>query len=478
MKNKQHICIISLLVAAIFLSSTGCSGDKGNVIQSLLGEGTVAVTSAQTTSKPTSGEETKPTTTQTQQTDPIENPYEFDPDRANDYFATSLLEFSQNAEGVVRAMLYDIDGCGIEEMILVDEGVPDDTFEHWAVDAIGFDLAIYDAKYPDAGAGIFSPPYIIFSTYMVYITPEGYLVVSDVFEGESHYILHYEDGTITTENELHYGYDGADEYFGIGEEECTESEYERLFEKYDLGYIDECIGKGEMEESDVDITDHYNRILQRKSFAGSSSSEMQMSEDAYNALKPHLENMIYLYFEQGLWLDSDYLGTDALSNFTLDYIQQCASMLCHTIEVYEYFDDLESLGLYTGDVIIDGGVIHVPVSYIDKQMTDLFGQAALDRCKATPGKMMYEDTIVDGRYVCYLGDSGSIGYTIYPYGFPLTIDSDGSLELDITVEEFNWEAEDESDMWIFTDYVMILKLQEDSDSAFGYNVVSFTLEKA
>ena len=169
-------------------------------------------------------------------------------DTANN-FAAALQEFTKAATGNVSAVLYDLDGCGSDEMILFDEGI-DNSPEHWAANAQSSRLVVYDSK--KIGNTPFStielPEHGLSSSHF-YISKKNHLVLKEEFEGISYVLLKYENGILSEEIRLVDASGGGDTFFLINGVECDEAQYSSKVKEYDPGNIAVTIAAGDMQLS-------------------------------------------------------------------------------------------------------------------------------------------------------------------------------------------------------------------------------------
>ena len=283
MKNKRTNRILFVLsVIILSLSVVGCAKEpESDALREQLEQALITTptseTARQTTAEatsPTSSEVPEQTTTETtvettastlEPTPPPEPTIvDFDPMEANEYYAKALQSFAARATGNVSAVLHDIDGCGRAEMILLDDGTPEDV-EFWAVISNGFQVAVVDAKDAGKGPAVFEPEFITYVTHRVYVTTANNIIVSDSFEGVIHRVLRYQDGEISQEA-LFFDGSYGDSYYEIDGREINEDEYLDLLKKYDEESIAFTIGVGSYVDEPATLRDDFDRILDGRSF--------------------------------------------------------------------------------------------------------------------------------------------------------------------------------------------------------------------
>jgi hypothetical protein len=139
--------------------------------------------------------------------------------------------------GFRNAVLYDVDGCGGAELIIVNEGKPE-ADDFWASYAIGFEIWVFDAKYPKNRGACYKSDEVTFSTYAVYLTKNKELVLYDRFEGEAYLVFKYAGGKLSLDLELVDGSYGWDTYFSIDGNETDGARFREKLEPYDFGNAD------------------------------------------------------------------------------------------------------------------------------------------------------------------------------------------------------------------------------------------------
>ena len=186
------------------------------------------------------------------------------------YYATSLKEFTKNATGNVRAVLYDIDGCGVDEMIVFDEGIAGPG-EHWAANAEGGSLMIYSYKNGVTGHASIDPDSYGFSAYHLYLTSKNFLVLSDTFEGYVYNVYQYKDGKISRAAQMVDASYAGETFYAVNGVECGELLYTNKLKEFDADHYKLTISAGSMQiewfEEDIlpTMQDDTERILRMTS---------------------------------------------------------------------------------------------------------------------------------------------------------------------------------------------------------------------
>ena len=155
------------------------------------------------------------------------------------YYAKELQGFKNSAAGKITAVLYDLDGCGNDEMIAFAEGIP--SGDHWASLSEGAKIAVFDAK--DNKSKTIEPE-ISRTAYKVYISNRNNLVVYDLFEVYSYNIYKYQNGVLREEAVLVDGSYAFTTYYSINGIECDESQFNRKLKEFDLDNAAVAIGTG------------------------------------------------------------------------------------------------------------------------------------------------------------------------------------------------------------------------------------------
>jgi len=124
-----------------------------------------------------------------------------DEDPPQKYYAYALNHVLRTLDedvAIKNVVLHDIDGCGRDEMIILDQGVPQSD-DFWGATAKGFSVIIFDAKFRDRHLGklYFTSDEITYATYKVYVTKKNDLVIYDSFEGEVYRVFRYSKGTLS-----------------------------------------------------------------------------------------------------------------------------------------------------------------------------------------------------------------------------------------------------------------------------------------
>ena len=487
MKNKRGYTLLQLLLAfMLLLSMAGCSIiAKNDTTNQTIKNGLDKELSTTKTDLPESTQQNinskqEPTPTPTASPQPSQTPaptlhsIEIDPAAGNEYYAYALHAASKNAKGNIMAVLYDIDGCGYPEMIVVDDGTPE-AVEHWAAVANGFKIMVYDAKKADDGPGVMLLEDVTHATYLVYVTKNNGIMISDTFEGLAYRVLRYQNGTLTQAAELVDGYYGGETYYAVNGKESSQSQFLSQLKQYGVNQILCGIGQGALNREVLPIQDDVDRILDMKSFGASSSVATHtgagLTEEAYRKLQPHLAQMLYLYLESGF-----EPGTDPYETLTLDDVQSFAYSVCADLEPLIATNGLAQIGLKKGDAFIKDGYIYVPVSYVEEKLNSIFGKDALHACGVSLFNCMYDCVIKDGRYRCQLGDKMLVDYEIIPpEAFPVLMDDNNTIKLDVRVALLDWDEENETEDWVETHNVLEVGLQPDAGSEFGCNIVSFRM---
>ena len=211
------------------------------------------------------------------------------------YYATALQESINNSTGNTNAVLYDLDGCGGYEMIVVDEGITDEENPHWASYRPGNKIMIFDNKFED------TPTTVNFSITMgcsIYITNENYFVVAEAFEGAYWGIYKYKDGLMVLEAEFSDSSYNIVGPFLINGIEYSESEFNSALDGYGLSdYYDldiaAVIWEGSVNSVNTPPTDDTNRILAMTSAPTASSTQSSaaptQSTVLFNGTQKNLE---------------------------------------------------------------------------------------------------------------------------------------------------------------------------------------------
>jgi len=185
------------------------------------------------------------------------------PEKYYTYALHHVLRTLDEDVAIKNVVLYDIDGCGHDEMIVLDQGAPESD-DFWGATAKGFRIVIYDAKFRDRHLGklYFMSDEITYATYKVYVTKKNDLVVYDSFEGEVYRVFRYSKGTLL---EVAVLVDAYGEYF-INDVDCDEAQFLKTINEYGIANADNVsfmLGKGKMEWEapfDRDIPEKSNDI--------------------------------------------------------------------------------------------------------------------------------------------------------------------------------------------------------------------------
>jgi hypothetical protein len=167
------------------------------------------------------------------------------------YYAVALREFMDGASGKTSAVLFDLDGCGADEMIVLDEGIADPVAEgSWGAVAIGFRFAVFDLKSEGVPA-LLELGGVTHSVYKIYISSRNEIVLYDVYHGFVYLVYSYSNETLKSEAAL--GSHNASEtvFYFINGNEYSESEFSALefnemLNEYDVENIIVILGTGSM----------------------------------------------------------------------------------------------------------------------------------------------------------------------------------------------------------------------------------------
>ena len=149
------------------------------------------------------------------------------------YYSVALKEFMGNATGKVSVALFDLDGCGNDEMIVFDEGVAG-SYEHWAVSAENGKIAVFDTKNGMNTSSFIIPQEYGFNAYKLYISSKNNLVLYDVFEGYSYVLYKYENGELLEEIKMADASYAGETYYSVNNVECDENFFVSKLEEYDV----------------------------------------------------------------------------------------------------------------------------------------------------------------------------------------------------------------------------------------------------
>ena len=178
------------------------------------------------------------------------------------FYATELRKFMDGAKGKTSAILYDIDGCGNEEVIAFDSGKVY-TVEMIFTVADGGKVTVFDAKTQTAQS--IAVDYTL-GSFWLYISNKNYLSVSgtsiDFFDET---VYKYKDGIlvkeVVLENDIN-GYGNGTPYTinGTG---STKSQYESKRNEYGLGNaaVTITVGEGYLGQSKGTLRDDTAKIL-------------------------------------------------------------------------------------------------------------------------------------------------------------------------------------------------------------------------
>jgi len=162
-------------------------------------------------------------------------------------YATALQDFIAAAAGKTTAVLYDLDGDGVDEMIVFDEGrLPggDDGAYHWAEITEGAKISVYSMQNGRLTSSSVEVEFG-FLMYTVYISARNEIIVYDVFENSFFEIYRYTDGELIIDAVLADASHADWIYFYVNGVECSESYFEDKKKEYDVYIITRMLGYGE-----------------------------------------------------------------------------------------------------------------------------------------------------------------------------------------------------------------------------------------
>ena len=171
-------------------------------------------------------------------------------------YATALKEFIDNATGETNAVLFDLDGCGSNEMIAFDEGIFTNGF--WANPTEGAMITVYDVKDDEITSSSVEPYFNILS-YELYITTRNYLVVTYTDHGLFYAIYKYESGVLMKICVIYdYTYANTEGPFVIDGIEHSESEFMKTLGEFGVhgqlsADIEIVIGYGEWWRDSLEV---------------------------------------------------------------------------------------------------------------------------------------------------------------------------------------------------------------------------------
>ena len=187
---------------------------------------------------PDTPDETKPTGT----------PDKPKPAAGEHYFATSLKEISKKATGNIGAILYDIDGCGIDEMIVFVE-TANEAAEHWASNEKSGRLAVYSYKNGRSAHTAIDLPYLGHSAYQFYLTSKSFIVLSDARDGCTYHVYQYKDGSLANISKIVDGTNAGKTYYSVNGVEVDKSQYTRKMNEYNADQFTVTISVGQTQLS-------------------------------------------------------------------------------------------------------------------------------------------------------------------------------------------------------------------------------------
>jgi hypothetical protein len=169
-------------------------------------------------------------------------------EQAPHYYATALQDFLDKAVGKTAAVMIDLDGDGVDEIIALDEGVP--TSEWAGSYTEGAKIAFYgleSGKYVSSGI---NDDGLISNVANVYISNKNFIVIEDSYEGYWYNIYEFKNGTVAcvAAGGKEYDYDYDDYYFLVNGAECTESQYNSFLDKYGVDSVSVGIRYGVFQE--------------------------------------------------------------------------------------------------------------------------------------------------------------------------------------------------------------------------------------
>ena len=178
------------------------------------------------------------------------------------YYATALKEFIRDATGKTTAVLYDLDGCGHDEMIAFDEGIT--IGEHWGELSEGARITVFDFK-SGSGHSTGIEPEITRASYKVYIANKNDLVIYDQFEGYSYHIYIYDNRALKKQAVLVDGSYANSTFYSIDGIECNKSKFDNKLKELNVDNINVAVGTGYFGETWYEgwkpVTDDTSKIL-------------------------------------------------------------------------------------------------------------------------------------------------------------------------------------------------------------------------
>jgi len=115
------------------------------------------------------------------------------------YYARELAKLIDEATGRINAVLYDLDGCGSDEMVFFDEGVF--SGDYWADPPEGALIKIFDDKCNESNPYSIVPSHNL-ASYELFITQNAYLVSAYADHAYFWIIYSYKAGTLSKVAEL------------------------------------------------------------------------------------------------------------------------------------------------------------------------------------------------------------------------------------------------------------------------------------
>ena len=196
-----------------------------------------------------------------------------------------------------------------------------------------------------------------------------------------------------------------------------------------------------------------------------NSDGYALTKEAFDKLKPHLMQMVYMLFE---WKYDpnrvgEDLGYDSLKNLTLDFVQSYAFEVCYDLVAAD--DNLYESGelRYLDDNDWEDYVCFIPTYIVRSILVSTFGEDALNRLNANEDSFLRNYSIEDGQYVYPTTDRGAIACEFIRPEFPVSLE--GIIKIDA-----NMFMGDEEEL-----YTICIGLQPDEKSEFGYIITSFLL---
>jgi hypothetical protein len=157
------------------------------------------------------------------------------------YYATALQEIMSNAVGNVNAVLFDLDGCGNDEMIVFDEGTGENREHHW-IYAEGARMAVFDVKDGENVSSVIELDFLL-NGYDLYVTSKNYIVVCDYWEETFHQIFMYKEGVLAEVATLSKSWMGTyAPYYHIDNIEISEFEYNNKLNEFGIEEVFFVIG--------------------------------------------------------------------------------------------------------------------------------------------------------------------------------------------------------------------------------------------